>query len=1359
MFLKLFSVALGFQFQTLSADEGWCRASPQAGLPDYARCLPADQAVARYVVEVAPVVAFGLELKSEVKIIVEGSNGRRTKAISVASAVGGTSKRVTVDRVDVSDPEVVHAYLTSPTAWACRQLTIWKDFRYWIFDCGEALSPLTPWFCKHITVRSGGTTATFKVSRWIGSPHSPSAYIPKYPSGVELAARDIDCHTRAADVFEGLPSGRDVLKVHCPMNCQASEFAHTQGSSLHPASSSICTSAILDGVLTPSGGDILMTAAGPVDQYTGAAFNGKFLTGESNSNAVNNTASGIESADFASSSERQQYSYHLYLVDSIDFITTRVRIVDEFGQLSSVGRLEVNVGGDWGTVCNKGDFLSFSFEAAIKACQELGFKTGVPLLDGCKDVEGANLCGEKGYNVATAATCLEHNDDVVLKCTNNIAGVEPAAGTIRLVGPTGTPAQSGIGRLQMYSNGFGSVCADGWSLSSEQVACRQMGYSSVKSKGPGNGSCSKIFGQNYCGQEQERIVASHFSCTDGDPSGVGAFRKEEAAAQKSRSLLSWHLSCFDTVESKGGLKGPPGTIYHVDESQTLQICRAALHSGTTTRDGGECILVAAHAQVHYSALDNHGIQSEESGLYPTAFTVARVDRSVHTYVASSHGVAPGHWTGPSSALPVTQPQTNAAANAHLQPGVAIAPHALQGSALTASNAGGSTPSAEAAQAASSAAGHPNPAISKGVATRAANAGMLLSKNDVKLKKQRGRQLVSSVKPLSIAALPSMGSNVAFGAEETQKRRASRIVQIPVAAAGQETRVSASPKGERVRKCCLTCLLPVNDATPAATYSRMIQLRSSLAAEPEDIFHWFPSEGHKGFRGKPEDFVDVSSLAEGGIVSSIRDFTLAVRAAVTGGEGKWRTLVAHSDCGGFALIVDRNNEVIFEQTCHPHQIKSGFKPKVGEVFDTAVSFSTASRLIQLFVNGQAVASEKADFDISLRVRKDTLMLNDAEMGARPQGHMVIGRASAAEADYFEGDILGVKLYNQEVSAATIRNAFSPESLAAHIPQAPSESRRTDDGRLCLSACTFQIPVGAGAPIRPTKPAVALSCVDSLSRPEFNNYAGQKVLAACPPDCLHANAPLEGCKIYTSRSSICKAGLHAGAIPKEGGELVVTLAVGLSSHEASHGHYGSLSGACETATGLSVNVIFSGIRSSQSTKPELRSFSVEAAPPFRSLPCDAGGVFTLKLGVGERELVICPAGCAAVVTASVYGSARCQASAEPPYMQELYIFFDRTMLGEKLKSSQQMPDSASLEVRAGESSQIPAAPTLSSQPWGGPPQKAPQLPEPPANCFNDLTAQRAKSKGVTPPRSSGVVKPLSTRPNNWLETSTKNEAFTL
>lgn len=55
--------ALCVWLEVVRADDSWCRATPQVGFPEYARCLPLDQAVARYVIQVAPLVAFGLEVK------------------------------------------------------------------------------------------------------------------------------------------------------------------------------------------------------------------------------------------------------------------------------------------------------------------------------------------------------------------------------------------------------------------------------------------------------------------------------------------------------------------------------------------------------------------------------------------------------------------------------------------------------------------------------------------------------------------------------------------------------------------------------------------------------------------------------------------------------------------------------------------------------------------------------------------------------------------------------------------------------------------------------------------------------------------------------------------------------------------------------------------------------------------------------------------------------------------------------------------------------------------------------------------------------------------------------------------------
>lgn len=66
------------------------------------------------------------------------------------------------------------------------------------------------------------------------------------------------------------------------------------------------------------------------------------------------------------------------------------------------------------------------------------------------------------------------------------------------------------------------------------------------------------------------------------------------------------------------------------------------------------------------------------------------------------------------------------------------------------------------------------------------------------------------------------------------------------------------------------------------------------------------------------------------------------------------------------------------------------------------------------------------------------------------------------------------------------------------------------------------------------------------------------------------------------------------------------------------------------------LVSDIISTHSAAPVLRSFLVEIAPVFRPMTCSANGTFVLNLGIGEKELVACPAGCAADTNFLVWGS---------------------------------------------------------------------------------------------------------------------------
>lgn len=52
-----------------------------------------------------------------------------------------------------------------------------------------------------------------------------------------------------------------------------------------------------------------------------------------------------------------------------------------------------------------------------------------------------------------------------------------------------------------------SVCDDGWTIESEAVACREMGYSALKMGGMSQkkGGCKDAQGVNLCGQINQKI--------------------------------------------------------------------------------------------------------------------------------------------------------------------------------------------------------------------------------------------------------------------------------------------------------------------------------------------------------------------------------------------------------------------------------------------------------------------------------------------------------------------------------------------------------------------------------------------------------------------------------------------------------------------------------------------------------------------------------------------------------------------------------------------------------------------------------------------------------------------------------------
>lgn len=140
------------------------------------------------------------------------------------------------------------------------------------------------------------------------------------------------------------------------------------------------------------------------------------------------------------------------------------------------GRVEIQVFGQWGTICDD----SFDVREANVICRQLGFQRGGVVLTGSSygggrgpiwmdDLEclgnetSIQSCTRKPWGVNNCG----HDEDVAVSCTpDNVPPVQ-----IRLAGGP----NSREGRVEVQYNGqWGTVCDDSWSNADAAVACRML---------------------------------------------------------------------------------------------------------------------------------------------------------------------------------------------------------------------------------------------------------------------------------------------------------------------------------------------------------------------------------------------------------------------------------------------------------------------------------------------------------------------------------------------------------------------------------------------------------------------------------------------------------------------------------------------------------------------------------------------------------------------------------------------------------------------------------------------------------------------------------------------------------------------
>ncbi|BAM41751.1 uncharacterized protein TOT_040000133 [Theileria orientalis strain Shintoku] len=518
-----------------------------------------------------------------------------------------------------------------------------------------------PWYCDNVRVTYNEIVKSFPVKRWVGYPFDPSVEISteeltSIANLNETSPFDIMCNTRAIDIYSGVINKPFNITVRCPLNCQTDPLMAIEGSSLHPSSTSICGASLFDGVITNSGGEVVISIGQPVRKYFGG------------------TRNNLKSEDYEPAGDSNLYSFFTFLngtlpqfkpcLESIDNIDKTVRLVDGFGKLTSFGRLEVFRNGRWGTVCTKGKRSMFNNQSAKLVCNNLGFKYGIYIKENCSSINNQNLCAPPGYHVSCAGLaclgeendlsncifedptidCRNHKEDVVVKCTNFSPTSNLEYGTLRIVDSSGATSSTGTGRLEMYNNGeaysfnwilgFGTVCSESWTKDAEKIACLEMGYTGLRNGGASDKACSDFHGLNLCGPVLKKIAANGFKCNggesqlkdcehesgddiyctheqdvlvscegNGDPSEFRNFKKVEpfvAPMKKWTKLIN--LSCYDTLTSHSEFEGEFGS-YKVATCPMGCMDEPASIKGTYvyTRDSSIC-----KAAIHSGVLDNSG---------------------------------------------------------------------------------------------------------------------------------------------------------------------------------------------------------------------------------------------------------------------------------------------------------------------------------------------------------------------------------------------------------------------------------------------------------------------------------------------------------------------------------------------------------------------------------------------------------------------------------------------------------------------------------------------------------------------------------------------------------------------------------
>uniref|UniRef100_A0A8C9M1C8 LCCL domain-containing protein n=1 Tax=Piliocolobus tephrosceles TaxID=591936 RepID=A0A8C9M1C8_9PRIM len=1150
-----------FLFFLKAESKEWCKAKFEYGMPDYAECLSdGGDNITKYMIETIPIVSKGVNLYSNVSIVLSNKYGMKTKEIVISNKTEGPLNKIFSMRTDIGYPEFVHVKLNSPnTKWRCKKIIIWKDYKYWIFDCVGALNdnvseatyflsgnklytayvktgndieagttgtieiillgknkrsntkilhegftsgkltkivfqasdvgPLEdiilsneitndPWYCDFVKIKSDNKMYLFNVKSWLGSPYEKNIKINIKSNSVDESVKDIDCHVRGNDLIDtnNLPNLLEnkiqIFKIRCPQNCQNTEFGSIEGSGVHPSSTSICASAIYDGTLSPSGGELIVTVGNDIKNYY--VYEEKY--------------NELKTIEFNTKADETNFLFYTYQLDSIDNIKSNVRIVDTFGKLSSLGRLEIRINNKWGSICKKGMNFTFSDDSAKRACKDLGFPSGIIIKENCGDINGQNYCAGHKYpfngagilcsgneqslfqcNMDSASNCIDHHDDVIIQCLQYSSSEVNKDGSIRLVDVTGSPSTNGIGRLQIYHNNvFGSICSEGWIKENEIIACKELGYNGIKQGGLSHKVCNNILGDNLCGPDTEHINAVNLTCTG-----------NETSLKKCKYETHDDIYCSHDEDVVIGCAGSDGDASGFDNTTTGM-----------TKNLLKLEKKPIHPKIELTCTDKILSKADLVNANVGSIFIVSCPENCDEDIGTVKGTF--LYTYDSNICKAAI-HTGALHNNVADDIVIIISHKMN----------------------------------KFIGTK---------RNNIESHTFNG---ISKTFAISIPTLYLL----------KEERKSNPKTQ-------DELEESKNLKKE-------------SEFSYSNIFNKKNQTAVNTSMYVQPTFQWIAPLGFTGFNGEEKDYINCTNLPNEKYIKNLSNFTFIIYFTLSGGDYKWRTLLSHSLCEGISISIDEDNELIIEQNCNPNIIKSKFKPQIGIPYHIAVVFNKPSKIISLYINSKKAVLEKGKYNFTLN------------------GDLIIGRSNDTSTDYFIGNIHLVEVYKFILSEEEIKESFNSaisleyvdinnkgmgsfssshtttgnNTINKNSKSNKKNIRKTVDGRECITSCKSKSVLNKNLLINTEE--INLKCEHDLLSHHFNGKIGSEFLVRCVDNCIKSKYIIKGeNNLYTPDSSICKAAIHAGVyIPnKQPGAqtnndtFIIKIVQGLIEYKSARGHFG-------------------------------------------------------------------------------------------------------------------------------------------------------------------------------------------------------------